>query len=642
MLMSSQTRGDITETTFRARTRGKEGEHTLDEDSDLEDREGLQDDDGWGPSDIPPPRPNSADVSDEEYATSAEDDNVPSDWSDQGRREPWDLDPKRRHYRTGKRLSDEEYRLVQQSTSTPQKFKKVRNRRVLSLEQREREREWERGGRQPYRPDWMLSRKRRVPEGGSREEDVPPRQRPRLEDQPAEGQPPQVTPALAAPAMKGLADTGGLPVPSGNATPPSTGTNAPATGVISLPGAKEQEPTPRTLPTSIIPEPTPGPTSEPRTEPAPTPTPTSDPSREPTSQPERELPPEQAPEPALEPAPEPTPGPAPEPTSEPAPESAPESAPEPTRDTVPDPKLDVAHGGETPLSTPGTGQSNAAGAAPAPTPDGPGPKPRPRPKPVQRKKPTGTSNGPASALVEGDAGQTPLKDGEARNGHEDARVQNEEELDAVLASGFDGRSLAGVVEYIKTLEISQRASERDLVVSVLESLATLSPDPRWESILKRWAYLECQLGFPPREVRDVPVPLYSKLILFQDPSHKLSTTSRPGQCSWWMRNARRKLTTVPDIRKEELAAYGESMRGWFRSWMPAWRSPRKNWPLLREKPEGETWARARKGGTGGVFVAVIAVGWWIKQAVTPAVRKQAWVVAEDLLWALGELADLDN
>ncbi|VDC02324.1 unnamed protein product [Peniophora sp. CBMAI 1063] len=641
----------------RTRARGKEGERTLDEDSDLEDREGLQDDDGWGPSDIPPPRSDGAGESDEEYATSAEDDNVPSDWSDQGSREPWDLDPKRRHYRTGKRLSDEEYRRVQQSTTTPQKFKKVRNRRVLSLEQRERERE----GRQPYRPDWMLARKRRMSEGGSGDEDAPPRQRQRLEDQPAEGRPEQATPASPSPAMEGPADTGGLPVPSGNAVPTSTTTNTPASGIISLPGAKEQEPTPRTRPTSIGPEPTPGPTSEPTPKPAPAPV--LDPSRESTPRPAPEGFPKPATELAPEPAPQPTPEPAPQPTPEPVPQPTPGPAPESARATVPDPQPNVAHGGKIPLGTPSMGESHAAGATLAPIPVAAGPKPRPRPKPVQRKKPSDTSSGPASAQAEGDVSQTQLKDGEARNGREDAivtqqrseappsrrtlaprscnassalppppaesmesGVQNQEELDAVLAPGFDGRSLAGVVDYIKTLEISQRASERDLVVSVLESLAPLSSDPRWESILKRWAYLECQLGFPLRE----------------DPGHKLSTTSRPGQCSWWMRNARRKLTTVPDIRKEELNAYGESMRGWFRSWMPAWRSPGKAWPLLREKPEGETWARARKGGAGGVFVAVIAVGWWIKQAVTTSARKQAWAVADDLLWALGELSDLDN
>ena len=109
-----------------------------------------------------------------------------------------------------------------------------------------------------------------------------------------------------------------------------------------------------------------------------------------------------------------------------------------------------------------------------------------------------------------------------------------------------------------------------------------------------------------------------------------------------MRSARRNLATIPGIPKEELDAYGECMRKWFKSWMPAWRSSGKSWPLGREKPDGETWKKARRGGAGGVFVAVIAVGWWLNQASTAAARKQAWAVADDLLWALGELADLEN
>lgn len=55
--------------------------------------------------------------------------------------------------------------------------------------------------------------------------------------------------------------------------------------------------------------------------------------------------------------------------------------------------------------------------------------------------------------------------------------------------------------------------------------------------------------------------------------------------------------------------------------------------LLREVPRDETWQAIKKGGTAGIYVAIVGLSWWVKtQPVDDSTN--LWMVVDDILWVI--------
>ena len=67
---------------------------------------------------------------------------------------------------------------------------------------------------------------------------------------------------------------------------------------------------------------------------------------------------------------------------------------------------------------------------------------------------------------------------------------------------------------------------------------------------------------------------------------------------------------------------------------PSWRNNGE--VLMHEVPCGESWQTLRKGGTSGIYVAVIGLSWWVK-AQHDKRDVDAWTLVDDLLWVIQQL-----
>jgi hypothetical protein len=60
--------------------------------------------------------------------------------------------------------------------------------------------------------------------------------------------------------------------------------------------------------------------------------------------------------------------------------------------------------------------------------------------------------------------------------------------------------------------------------------------------------------------------------------------------------------------------------------------------LVRETPKAETWQGLKKGGTAGIYVAVMGLSWWVKgQRNKP--DPKTWAAVDDLSWVVEQMSN---
>ena len=61
--------------------------------------------------------------------------------------------------------------------------------------------------------------------------------------------------------------------------------------------------------------------------------------------------------------------------------------------------------------------------------------------------------------------------------------------------------------------------------------------------------------------------------------------------------------------------------------------------LVRETPKAETWQGLKKGGTAGIYIAVMGLSWWVKVQRNKS-DPNAWAAVDDLSWVVQQMSNV--
>ena len=82
-------------------------------------------------------------------------------------------------------------------------------------------------------------------------------------------------------------------------------------------------------------------------------------------------------------------------------------------------------------------------------------------------------------------------------------------------------------------------------------------------------------------------------------------------------------------------AYGSSIREWWTALQPEWRAEGITWPIRCEAPDGADWSCLCIRGPNGIFLAVMALAWWVVSA--DGKDDGAFEVVQDVVWVLKQM-----
>ncbi|KAI9059315.1 hypothetical protein FKP32DRAFT_1534588, partial [Trametes sanguinea] len=146
-----------------------------------------------------------------------------------------------------------------------------------------------------------------------------------------------------------------------------------------------------------------------------------------------------------------------------------------------------------------------------------------------------------------------------------------------------------------SIDASLLVDAPEWILRAQEYLASLSTDARWVRAVEGWLKLERELGFP------------------ETPQSRLSTQGRPLQIHQWIQ-AKRKYAATPPIRR--VAEFGASCELWWSNLQPEQRATSSDGKLTRPSSRLplEAWDEIRRGGPNGLFLVLLALGWWVDAA----------------------------
>ncbi|KAI0666067.1 hypothetical protein C8Q78DRAFT_983821 [Trametes maxima] len=157
-------------------------------------------------------------------------------------------------------------------------------------------------------------------------------------------------------------------------------------------------------------------------------------------------------------------------------------------------------------------------------------------------------------------------------------------------------------------------------------LLTISNDTRWVQAVGDWAHLERAMGYPEG----------------QGPDHRLPAKHRPIQVGQWLKT--RKYAAIPAI--PSVTRYGANWRLWWAALQPPGRSKGVETTLSclpRKLLDNDAWTLLRRGGTNGLFIALISLGWWIQAADNGYDLTTAYELVDDFVWVISQVTlTLDN
>ncbi|KAI9064963.1 hypothetical protein FKP32DRAFT_1568831, partial [Trametes sanguinea] len=160
------------------------------------------------------------------------------------------------------------------------------------------------------------------------------------------------------------------------------------------------------------------------------------------------------------------------------------------------------------------------------------------------------------------------------------------------------------------------------ILEAKDHFVTVSTDRRWVRAVEVWLELERLTVIFPKDAR-------------------LPTQDRPLQLRQWIQ-AKRKYSATPSISK--VAEFGASCQLWWSTLQPQARGVTSDGHHKRPAPPlpVEEWEGLRKGGPNGLFLVLLALGWWITAARGQRVEYDgAFKVVEDFIWVLENLIIAD-
>ncbi|KAI9069576.1 hypothetical protein FKP32DRAFT_1550865, partial [Trametes sanguinea] len=133
------------------------------------------------------------------------------------------------------------------------------------------------------------------------------------------------------------------------------------------------------------------------------------------------------------------------------------------------------------------------------------------------------------------------------------------------------------------------------VLRAKEYFASISTDARWVHAVEGWLKLERELGFP------------------ESSQQRLSPQGRPLQIHQWIQT-KRKYSASPPIR--QVAQFGASCQLWWSNLQPEQRGITGHDKLNRPSSPLplDAWEDLRRGGPNGLFLVLLALGWWVDAA----------------------------
>jgi hypothetical protein len=145
--------------------------------------------------------------------------------------------------------------------------------------------------------------------------------------------------------------------------------------------------------------------------------------------------------------------------------------------------------------------------------------------------------------------------------------------------------------------------------------------PSQKPVIQLWLEFEKLLGYP------------------EDRKIRLTKESRPQQLSDWMQRHRLWDKAPPMDKASE---FGALWRGWWKVLQPEWRTANDDgWPLVREGPSSEPWAKLMKGGGNGFVLLLLSLSWWMVREKDETRRTtESSSAFEDVKWVLQQMVQV--
>ncbi|KAH6869703.1 hypothetical protein BKA70DRAFT_1242268 [Coprinopsis sp. MPI-PUGE-AT-0042] len=115
----------------------------------------------------------------------------------------------------------------------------------------------------------------------------------------------------------------------------------------------------------------------------------------------------------------------------------------------------------------------------------------------------------------------------------------------------------------------------------------------------------------------------------------MPTTVRPSEVALWMKR-HRKAATPREVERED---FGPRVLTWWHALQPTWRIPAStSTPGMYKRDEEGSLDCLRKGGPSGIFLIVLAIGWWISAHGDEEISAGVTEILEDVTWVLTQLS----
>ncbi|KAL1940993.1 hypothetical protein VTO73DRAFT_7629 [Trametes versicolor] len=150
-------------------------------------------------------------------------------------------------------------------------------------------------------------------------------------------------------------------------------------------------------------------------------------------------------------------------------------------------------------------------------------------------------------------------------------------------------------------------------------LESMSANDLWVSAVREWLCLESAMGYPDAQ------------------DSRLLAKNRPVQVRQWLQNQKHKrYDSIPTI--SHVAKYGATWKLWWATLQPSARSKNSDGKFSRKRLNQGVWASLMQGGSNGVFLVLVSLGWWIRAAGDDTADMQdALEMADDVVWVFSQI-----
>ncbi|KAI0730661.1 hypothetical protein C8Q76DRAFT_613322, partial [Earliella scabrosa] len=144
----------------------------------------------------------------------------------------------------------------------------------------------------------------------------------------------------------------------------------------------------------------------------------------------------------------------------------------------------------------------------------------------------------------------------------------------------------------------------------------------WFDLVNKWQAFEMHMGYP-------------------DEQNRLPPAHRPQEVGAWMKDGR-SYEKLPEINPDE---FPPRWKAWWSSLQPACRiTDVSAWPLSRVVPQSRNeWTMLWRGGQCGLFLAVMALAWWLGAVIEAGESlEDVFSAIADVSWVLDAAGEAHN